>query len=78
MTEDFRLVIDLSVVLGAAAVGGVLAALLRQPILLGYLWPVCWSSTTGRTPQGSTSSGRFGTTGGGLFALCPRGELLPR
>lgn len=37
MTEDFRLVIDLSVVLGAAAVGGVLAALLRQPILLGYL-----------------------------------------
>ncbi|AHB89573.1 Na+/H+ antiporter NapA [Thermosynechococcus sp. NK55a] len=37
MTEDFRLVIDLSVVLGAAAVGGLLAALLRQPILLGYL-----------------------------------------
>ncbi|XFA74064.1 cation:proton antiporter [Thermosynechococcaceae cyanobacterium Okahandja] len=37
MNEDFRLVIDLGVVLGAAAMGGVLAALLRQPILLGYL-----------------------------------------
>ncbi len=37
MQEDFRLIIDLVTVLGAAAVGGLLAALLRQPILLGYL-----------------------------------------
>jgi CPA2 family monovalent cation:H+ antiporter-2 len=35
--EDFRLIIDLVSVLAAAAVGGLLAALLRQPILLGYL-----------------------------------------
>jgi CPA2 family monovalent cation:H+ antiporter-2 len=35
--EDFRLILDLVTVLGAAAVGGLLAALLRQPILLGYL-----------------------------------------
>lgn len=37
MQEDFRLILDLVTVLGAAAVGGLLAALLRQPILLGYL-----------------------------------------
>ncbi|MBF2021080.1 MAG: cation:proton antiporter [Hydrococcus sp. C42_A2020_068] len=37
MQEDFRLIIDLVSVLTAAAVGGLLAALLRQPILLGYL-----------------------------------------
>lgn len=37
MQEDFRLIVDLVTVLGAAAVGGLLAALLRQPILLGYL-----------------------------------------
>lgn len=37
MQEDFRLIIDLVSVLAAAAVGGLLAALLRQPILLGYL-----------------------------------------
>jgi CPA2 family monovalent cation:H+ antiporter-2 len=35
--EDFRLIVDLVTVLGAAAIGGLLAALLRQPILLGYL-----------------------------------------
>lgn len=37
MQEDFRLIIDLVTVLAAAAAGGVLAALLRQPALLGYL-----------------------------------------
>lgn len=37
MQEDFRLILDLVTVLGAAAIGGLLAALLRQPILLGYL-----------------------------------------
>jgi len=35
--EDFRLIVDLVSVLAAAACGGLLAALLRQPILLGYL-----------------------------------------
>jgi monovalent cation:H+ antiporter-2, CPA2 family len=35
--EDFRLIVDLVTVLAAAAGGGLLAALLRQPILLGYL-----------------------------------------
>jgi len=35
--EDPRLIIDLVTVLAAAAAGGLLAALLRQPILLGYL-----------------------------------------
>ncbi|WP_013322893.1 cation:proton antiporter [Gloeothece verrucosa] len=37
MQEDYRLIIDLVSVLTAAGIGGVLAALLRQPILLGYL-----------------------------------------
>lgn len=37
MQEDFRLIVDLVAVLAAAAGGGVIAALLRQPILLGYL-----------------------------------------
>ncbi|MDX2229101.1 MAG: cation:proton antiporter [Leptolyngbyaceae cyanobacterium bins.349] len=37
MQEDFRLIVDLVTVLGAAAIGGLFAALLRQPILLGYL-----------------------------------------
>ncbi len=37
MQEDFRLIIDLVSVLAAAAVGGLLAALVRQPPLLGYL-----------------------------------------
>ncbi len=37
MQEDFRLIVDLVLVLAAAAGGGLLAALLRQPILLGYL-----------------------------------------
>ena len=37
MQEDFRLIVDLVTVLGAAAIGGLVAALLRQPILLGYL-----------------------------------------
>jgi monovalent cation:H+ antiporter-2, CPA2 family len=35
--EDFRLIIDLVTVLAAAAGGGLLAALLKQPVLLGYL-----------------------------------------
>ena len=37
MQEDFRLIVDLVSVLAAAAVGGLLAALLKQPVLLGYL-----------------------------------------
>lgn len=37
MQEDFRLVVDLVTVLAAAAAGGLFAALLKQPILLGYL-----------------------------------------
>ncbi|MBD2327782.1 cation:proton antiporter [Alkalinema sp. FACHB-956] len=37
MQEDFRLIVDLVTVLAAAAAGGLLAALLRQPVLLGYL-----------------------------------------
>lgn len=37
MQEDFRLIIDLVTVLAAAAGGGILAAILRQPVLLGYL-----------------------------------------
>jgi monovalent cation:H+ antiporter-2, CPA2 family len=35
--EDFRLIVDLVSVLAVAACGGLLAALLRQPVLLGYL-----------------------------------------
>jgi CPA2 family monovalent cation:H+ antiporter-2 len=35
--EDFRLIVDLVTVLAAAVAGGMLASLLRQPILLGYL-----------------------------------------
>jgi monovalent cation:H+ antiporter-2, CPA2 family len=35
--EDFRLIIDLVSVLAVAACGGLLASLLRQPVLLGYL-----------------------------------------
>jgi len=35
--EDFRLIVDLVLVLSAAAAGGLLASLLRQPVLLGYL-----------------------------------------
>jgi monovalent cation:H+ antiporter-2, CPA2 family len=35
--EDFRLIVDIVVVLAAAAGGGFLAAILRQPVLLGYL-----------------------------------------
>lgn len=37
MQEDFRLIVDLVSVLGVAAVGGLLAALAGQPVLLGYL-----------------------------------------
>ena len=37
MQEDFRLILDLVTVLAAAAAGGLLAALLKQPVLLGYL-----------------------------------------
>lgn len=37
MQEDFRLIVDLVLVLSAAAAGGLLASLLRQPVLLGYL-----------------------------------------
>jgi CPA2 family monovalent cation:H+ antiporter-2 len=35
--EDFRLIIDLVLVFAVAACGGLLAALLKQPVLLGYL-----------------------------------------
>jgi CPA2 family monovalent cation:H+ antiporter-2 len=35
--EDFRLILDFVSVLAAAAAGGLFAALLRQPALLGYL-----------------------------------------
>lgn len=37
MPEDFRLIIDLVTVLAVAAAGGLLASVLRQPPLLGYL-----------------------------------------
>lgn len=37
MPEDFRLIVDLVIVFSAAAMGGVLAAGLRQPVLFGYL-----------------------------------------
>ncbi len=37
MQEDFRLIVDLVTVLAAASVGGVLASLLRLPVLLGYV-----------------------------------------
>lgn len=37
MQEDFRLIVDLVLVLAAAATGGLLASLCRQPVLLGYL-----------------------------------------
>ncbi|MGG6294509.1 cation:proton antiporter [Leptolyngbya sp. AN02str] len=37
MQEDFRLIVDLVIVFAAAASGGLFAALLRQPVLLGYL-----------------------------------------
>ncbi len=37
MQEDFRLIVDLVLVLGVAACGGLFAALLQQPVLLGYL-----------------------------------------
>lgn len=37
MPEDFRLIVDLVSVLAVAACGGLLASLLRQPVLLGYL-----------------------------------------
>lgn len=37
MQEDFRLILDIVTVLAAAAAGGFLASLLRQPVLLGYL-----------------------------------------
>ncbi len=37
MQEDFRLIVDLVSVLAAAAAGGLLAALCRQPALLGYI-----------------------------------------
>lgn len=37
MQEDFRLILDLVTMLGAAAVGGLFASILRQPAILGYL-----------------------------------------
>ncbi|GAB4215537.1 MAG: cation:proton antiporter [Synechococcales cyanobacterium] len=37
MLEDFRLIVDIVTVLAAAALGGFLASLLRQPVLVGYL-----------------------------------------
>jgi len=35
--EDFRLIVDLVLVFAVAACGGLLAALLKQPVLLGYI-----------------------------------------
>ncbi|UKO97801.1 cation:proton antiporter domain-containing protein [Nostoc sp. UHCC 0870] len=37
MQEDFRLIVDLVSVLAVAACGGLLASMLKQPVLLGYL-----------------------------------------
>ncbi|MEE3715459.1 cation:proton antiporter [Tumidithrix elongata RA019] len=37
MQEDFRLIVDLVTVLAAASLGGLLAAGLRLPVILGYL-----------------------------------------
>ncbi|HAN75719.1 MAG TPA: sodium:calcium exchanger [Planktothrix sp. UBA8402] len=37
MPEDFRLIVDLVLVLVAATIGGLLASLMRQPAILGYL-----------------------------------------
>ena len=37
MLEDFRLIVDLVCVLAAAATGGILAGLAKQPALLGYI-----------------------------------------
>ncbi|AFZ23583.1 Kef-type K+ transport system, membrane component [Cylindrospermum stagnale PCC 7417] len=37
MQSDFRLIVDLVSVLAVAACGGLLASLLKQPVLLGYL-----------------------------------------
>ena len=37
MQEDFRLIVDLVTVFAVAACGGLFAALLRQPVLLGYI-----------------------------------------
>ncbi len=37
MPEDFRLIVDLVSVLAAAAAGGLIATLLKQPVLVGYL-----------------------------------------
>ncbi|MCG6138073.1 MAG: cation:proton antiporter [Nostoc sp. LLA-1] len=37
MQEDFRLIVDLVSVLAVATCGGLLASLLQQPVLLGYL-----------------------------------------
>jgi CPA2 family monovalent cation:H+ antiporter-2 len=36
--EDFRLIVDLVTVLAAASFGGLLAAALRLPVLLGYIF----------------------------------------
>ena len=38
MLEDFRLIVDLVCVLAAAATGGILAGLARQPALFGYIF----------------------------------------
>ena len=37
MQEDFRLIIDLVLVLSVACIGGLLAARLKLPVILGYL-----------------------------------------
>lgn len=37
MQEDFRLIVDLVSVLAAAAAGGLIASIFRQPVLVGYL-----------------------------------------
>ena len=38
MQEDFRLIVDLVTVLAAASFGGLMAAALRLPVLLGYIF----------------------------------------
>jgi monovalent cation:H+ antiporter-2, CPA2 family len=35
--EDFRLIVDLVTILAAAAAGGIIAGLAKQPALLGYI-----------------------------------------
>jgi CPA2 family monovalent cation:H+ antiporter-2 len=49
MQEDFRLIVDLVTVLTAASLGGLLAAVLRFPVILGY---ICGGILVGPTGLG--------------------------